>query len=122
MVKYEEIGGFHRKLNEPPTQEPLDKSGQKNNNTATRVETAENTGGSGNPACAEMIASSTDHFGTPSENLRDLEPSKGPSIVEHLRDYPDWTRLIIQQTKASNVLEYPPCKIKKTNRKMPVVP
>ena len=71
----------HRKTRDKSPQEPPEKTDQENRNPETRAKTANNIGGSGKIDRVEMIASSPDHFRTPSENVGDIEPSKRPSIT-----------------------------------------
>ena len=63
-------------------QGPFQKIDKENGNPATKAETANNIGGSGNTTRAKNFASSPDHFITPSKNVEDIGPSTGPPRTE----------------------------------------
>ena len=95
-------------MNKSP-QEPPDKSVRKNSKPTTRAETVDKISGSGKSYHAEMIKSSPEHFGTPYKNVGDIEPSKGPSIEDPSRDFPDQIQTRSQRKQISKVLDFAPC-------------
>ena len=68
----------HRETREKVRKNLKRRAIRENSNRVTRADKIKKICVSGNTACAEIISSSQDHFGTLSENFGYMEPSKEP--------------------------------------------